>query len=80
MQVFNILGYALTMDSPEKSKEYKFLGEADFMVMSRDRLIAEADKKIASVREKYSPPIEPTFNLPGPNVMPIMIEILEKLI
>ena len=24
MQVFNILGYALTMDSPEKSKEYKF--------------------------------------------------------
>ena len=79
MQVFNILGYALTMDSPEKSKEYKFLREKDFVVMSRDRLIAEADKKIASVREKYSSPIEPIFNLPGLNVMPSMIEILEKL-
>ena len=79
MQVFNILGYALTMDSPEKSKEYKFLGEEDFIVMSRDRLIAEADKKIVSVREKYSSPIEPTFNLPGYSAIPKMIEILEKL-
>ena len=28
------------------SKEYKFLGKEDFMVMSHYRLIAEADKKI----------------------------------
>jgi len=79
MQVFNILGYALTMDSPDKAKEYKFLGKDDFMVMSRDRLIAEADKKIALVKESYTAPKKTIFNLPGSSVMPAMIEILETL-
>ena len=79
MQVFNILGYALTMDSPDKAKEYKFLEKDDFMVMSRDRLIAEADKKIALVKESYTAPKKTIFNLPGPSVMPAMIEILETL-
>ena len=79
MQVFNILGYALTMDSPDKSKEYKFLEKDDFMVMSRDRLIAEADKKIALVKENYTAPKKTIFKLPGPSVMPAMIEILEAL-
>jgi len=79
MQVFNILVYALTMDSPNKSKEYKFLEKDDFMVMSRDRLIAEADKKIALVKENYITPKKSTFNLPGSKVMSAMIEILESL-
>ena len=79
MQVFNILGYALTMDSPDKAKEYKFLEKDDFMVMSRDRLIAEADKKIALVKESYTTPKKTIFKLPGPSVMPAMIEILETL-
>jgi len=80
IQVFKILGYALTMDSPDKSKEYKFLEKDDFMVMSRDRLIAEADKKIALIKENYTTPKKPTFNLPGLSVMPYMIEILETLL
>ena len=79
MQVFNILGYALTMDSPDKSKEYRFLEKDDFMVMSRDRLIAEADKKIALVKENYTAPKKTIFNLPGSSAMPAMIEILETL-
>jgi len=79
MKVFNILGYALTMDSPQKSKEYKFLMEEDIMVMNRDRLIAEADKKIKSVLSNYTPPREIVFNLPGSKVMPTMIDILENL-
>jgi len=79
MQVFNILGYALTMDSPDKAKEYKFLEKDDFMVMSRDRLIAEADKKIAIVRENYISPKKIIFNLPGSGVMSAMVEILETL-
>ena len=79
MKVFNILGYALTADSPSKSKVQKFLGEEDFMVMSRDRLIAEADKKIKSVISNYTPQKEITINLPGSKVMPLMIEILENL-
>ena len=79
VQAFNILGYAITMDSPEKSKVYKFLQDKDFMVMSRDRLIAEADRKISLVKENYIAPVEKKINLPGKSVMPIMIEILEKL-
>ena len=79
LKVFNILGYALTMDSPSKSKDYKFLGKEDFMVMSRDRLIAEADKKIKSVMDNYTPPKEISLNLPGSTVMPMMLEILENL-
>ena len=79
MKVFNIIGYALTTDSPSKSKVQKFLGEQDFMVMSRDRLIAEADKKIQSVSSNYTPPKEMLFNLPGSKVMPSMIKILENL-
>ena len=79
LKVFNILGYALTMDSPQKSKEFKFLGIDDFMVMSRDRLIAEADKKIALVKEEYIPPVEPIFFLPGSGVLEPMNIILETL-
>ena len=80
LKVFNILGYALTMDSPQKSKEYKFLSQDDFMVMSRDRLIGEADKKIASVKDNYIAPDEPIFSLPGSSVMDPMNEILENLL
>ena len=79
LHVFNILGHAMTMDSPEKSKEYKFLGKDDFMVMSRDRLIAEADKKIKSIKDTYLPPQKPVFNLPGPSVTPEMHTILDTL-
>ena len=31
LKVFNILGYALTMDSPSKSKEYKVFGRTRFL-------------------------------------------------
>jgi 3-hydroxyacyl-CoA dehydrogenase len=79
LHVFNILGHAMTMDSPEKSKEYKFLGKDDFMVMSRDRLIAEADKKIKSIKDTYLPPQKPVFNLPGPSVTAEMHTILDTL-
>ena len=79
MKVFDILGYALTTDSPSKSKDKKFLGEQDFMVMSRDRLIAEADKKITSVLSNYTAPKEMIINLPGSKVMPSMLKILENL-
>ena len=79
LKVFNILGHALIADSPSKSMYQKFLGPQDFMIMSRDRLIAEADKKMKSVIPNYIPPQEMVINLPGSKVMPSMIEILEKL-
>ena len=79
LKVFNILGYALTMDSPQKAKDYKFLGKDDFIVMSRDRLIAEADKKISLVKNEYVAPRETTFSLPGSSVRSEMNHILENL-
>ena len=79
MKVFNILGYSLTTDSPSKSKVQKFLSEQDFMVMSRDRLIAESDKKIKSVVSNYIAPKEMIINLPGSKIMPSMLAILENL-
>ena len=79
MKVFNILGYALTTDSPIKSKAQKFLNEQDFMVMSRDRLIAEADNKMKSILSNYTAPKEMIINLPGSEVMPSMLAILENL-
>ena len=60
-------------------KNINFLRDEDFMVMNRDRLIAEADKKIAFVRGSYSSPQESIFNLPGSSVMSVMTNILEKL-
>ena len=50
------------------------------MVMSRDRLIAEADKKIISVVSNYIPPREMVFNLPGSKVMPAHDRDFRKLI
>jgi 3-hydroxyacyl-CoA dehydrogenase len=79
LKVFDILESSLTTDSPQKSKKYKFLGQDDFMVMSRDRLISEADKKIASLKDKYIPPSESIFSLPGSSVMEPINVILENL-
>ena len=46
LKVFNLIGYATTADSPIKAKVQQFLGDRDVMVMSKDRLIEEADKII----------------------------------
>ena len=51
LKVFNLIGYATTADSPIKAKDQQFLGDKDVMVMSKDRLIEEADKLIFSNKE-----------------------------
>ena len=79
LKVFNLIGYATTADSPIKAKAQQFLGEQDIMVMSKDRLIEEADKIIFSNKENYSSLDSATFSLPGSTVMSDMMDILYEL-
>ena len=79
LKVFNLIGYATTADSPIKAKAQKFLGEKDIIVMSKDRLIEEADKIIFSNRENYQSLDSSSFCLPGSSVMSDMMDILNEL-
>ena len=49
------------------------------MVMSKDRLIEEADELIFSNKENYQPFDSATFSLPGSTVMSDMMDILYEL-
>ena len=79
LKVFNLIGYATTADSPIKAKDQQFLGEQDIMVMSKDRLIEEADNIIFSKKENYESLENASFILPGPSVMSEMSDILNEL-
>jgi 3-hydroxyacyl-CoA dehydrogenase len=79
LKVFNLIGYATTADSPVKAKAQQFLGDKDVMVMSKDRLIEEADKLIFSNKENYQPLDSASFSLPGSTVMSDMMDILNEL-
>ena len=79
LKVFNLIGYATTADSPIKAKAQQFLGEQDIMVMSKDRLIEEADNIIFSNKENYQSLNSATFSLPGSTVISDMMNILYDL-
>ena len=79
LKVFNLIGYATTADSPIKAKVQQFLGDRDVMVMSKDRLIEEADKIIFLNKENYQSLDSASFSLPGSSVMSDMMDILYEL-
>ncbi len=79
LKVFNLIGYATTADSPIKAKAQQFLGKKDIIVMSKDRLIEEADNLIFSQKENYQSLDNATFTLPGSSVMSDMMDILHEL-
>ena len=79
LKVFNLIGYATTADSPIKAKVQQFLGDRDVMVMSKDRLIEEADKIIFLNKESYQSLDSASFSLPGSSVMSDMMDILYEL-
>ena len=79
LKVFNLIGYATTSDSPEKAKSQKFLDNKDIMVMSRDRLIEEADDIIYTKKENYQQLETSSFFLPGQSIMTTMLDILSEL-
>jgi 3-hydroxyacyl-CoA dehydrogenase len=57
----------------------QFLGDRDVMVMSKDRLIEEADKIIFLNKENYQSLDSASFSLPGSSVMSDMMDILYEL-
>ena len=79
LKVFNLIGYATTSDSPLKAKKQRFLNDLDIMVMSRDRLIEEADNTIFLNKENYKQLESISLSLPGPSVIPKMLDILREL-
>ena len=79
LKVFNLIGYATTTDSPIKAKVHKFLSEQDTIVMSKDRLIEEADNIIFSKKQNYKSLESASLVLPGATVMSEMIDILNQL-
>ena len=79
LKVFNLIGYATTADSPIKAKVQQFLGDRDVMVMSKDRLIEEADKIIFLNKENYQSLESASFSLPGSSVISDMMDILYEL-
>jgi len=79
LKVFNLIGYATTTDSPVKAKFQNFLDNKDIMVMSRDRLIEEADNIIFTKKENYKPLKSASFLLPGSTIMTAMLDILNQL-
>ena len=79
LKVFNLIGYATTADSPSKAKAKHFLGDQDILVMSRDRLIEEADNIIFTNKENYKALEGASFTLPGPTIMSEMLDILNEL-
>ncbi len=79
LKVFNLIGYATTSDSPIKAKTQKFLNDQDTIVMSRDRLIEEADNIIFTKKENYIPIETASLSLPGQTVMSEMEDILNEL-
>jgi len=79
LKVFNLIGYATTSDSPLKAKKQRFLNDLDIMVMNRDRLIEEADNTIFLNKENYKQLESISLSLPGPSVIPKMLDILREL-
>ena len=79
LKVFNLIGYATTADSPTKAKTQMFLNENDVMVMSKDRLLEEAENIILTKKENYTSVDDASFILPGKTVLSSMEDILNEL-
>ena len=79
LKVFNLIGYATTADSPTKAKTQMFLNENDVMVMSKDRLLEEAENIILTKKENYTSLDDASFILPGKTVLSSMEDILNEL-
>ena len=79
LQVFDIIGYGLMAHSPLQAKKHKFFIKGDVMVLNRDYLLVEAFKQIHALKENYTPPIKPTFQLSGAETKEKMHQVLLDL-
>ncbi len=69
MKAFETIGTAQVAKSAEQARSMGFLGPNDGITMNRDRLIADAKRKVIQLSENYFPPEPRTYELPGPTGM-----------
>ena len=79
LKVFDIIGYGLMAHSPLQAKKHKFFIEGDVMVLNRDHLLVEAFKQVHELKEGYTPPVKPTFQLSGAETKEKMHQVLLDL-
>ena len=66
MKAFETIGTAQVAKSAEQARSMGFLGPNDGITMNRDRLLADAKRKVLDLSENYVPPVPRTYRLPGP--------------
>ena len=66
MKAFETIGTAQVAKSAEQARSMGFLGPNDGITMNRDRLLADAKRKVLDLSENYVPPVPRTYSLPGP--------------
>ena len=66
MKAFETIGTAQVAKSAEQARSMGFLGPNDGITMNRDRLLADAKRKVLDLSENYAPPVPRTYRLPGP--------------
>ena len=66
MKAFETIGTAQVAKSAEQARSMGFLGPHDGITMNRDRLLADAKRKVLDLSENYVPPAPRTYRLPGP--------------
>ena len=66
IKAFETIGTAQVAKSAEQARSMGFLGPNDGITMNRDRLLADAKRKVLDLSENYVPPVPRTYRLPGP--------------
>tara|TARA_B100000674_G_scaffold21809_2_gene15314 strand:- start:1612 stop:3951 length:2340 start_codon:yes stop_codon:yes gene_type:complete len=69
MKAFETIGTAKVAKSAEQARSMGFIGPDDGITMNRDRLLADAKRKVLELSEKYVPPEPRKYSLPGPSGM-----------
>ena len=64
MKAFETIGTAQVAKSAEQARSMGFLGPNDGITMNRDRLLADAKRKVLDLSENYVPPVPRTYR-PG---------------
>ena len=79
MKAFETIGTAQVAKSAEQASSLGFLAPSDQITMNRDRLLADAKRKVLELHEDYTPPEPRTYALPGPTGMAALSLALNDL-
>ncbi len=79
MKVFDLIGYAITSNSPNEARPNKFFLNKDKIVINRDRQLTTSLDLLNTIESEYTKSEQPSFRLGGSVVKDKMFEKLEKL-